>query len=245
MIHLLSTASHRSRKKRSPCSRTAIDSSTAAFCRAGCGSSTASGCGRGCRGGEASSARRSAASASGVDHSQVNGSSVAGSLACTRQRSAASSSSSSRSLASSSGGSKVCPLSSACSRSTRVQKPWMVKIAARSISSAATCKRRFNALALSVPSCRWRCSTCRVSTASGVSSSPGGRSTRRAARARRSRMRLRSSWVAASVNVTARIWPIRRPCSTTRRVNSVARVKVLPVPALASISRVPCSGNAR
>jgi hypothetical protein len=50
----------------------------------------------------------------------------------------------------------------------------------------------------------------------------------------------RSSWVAASVKVTARL-AMRRPCSTTRRVNSVARVKVLPVPALASISRVPRS----
>jgi hypothetical protein len=51
--------------------------------------------------------------------------------------------------------------------------------------------------------------------------------------------------VAASVKVTARIWPMRRPCSTTRRVNNVARVKVLPVPALASISRMPSSGSAR
>ncbi len=69
--------------------------------------------------------------------------------------------------------------------------------------------------------------------------------TRVAARARRSRIRRRSSWVAASVKVTARIWPMRSCRSTTSRVNSVARVKVLPVPALASIRRTPCSGRCR
>lgn len=69
--------------------------------------------------------------------------------------------------------------------------------------------------------------------------------TRVAARARRSRIRRRNSCVAASVKVTARIWPMRSCRSTTSRVNSVARVKVLPVPALASIRRTPCSGRCR
>ena len=58
-------------------------------------------------------------------------------------------------------------------------------------------------------------------------------------------MRLRSSWVAASVKVTASTWPTRNPPSTTSRVTRVARVKVLPVPALASTSCTPDSGRSR
>ena len=66
-----------------------------------------------------------------------------------------------------------------------------------------------------------------------------------AAKAKRLRRRARNSCVAASVKVTARICPSVSPRSTTRRVTSVARVKVLPVPALASISCRPSRSISR
>jgi hypothetical protein len=179
------------------------------------------------------------------DHNAARSSAPALSCAWKRQRSAASSARRSRSLVSRVAASKPCPLSSACSRSTRAQKPWMVKIAARSVSSVAWCRRRRSAASLSPLRVRCDCSSWRVSAASALSSSAAGASSRSRVSCRRSRMRLRSSCVAASVKVTARTWPMRRPRSTTSRVTSVARVKVLPVPALASISCTPSSGMSR
>ncbi len=199
-------------------------------------------------------------------HSATRSSAIAGSAARCRHRSAATSRSSSRSSVSSCGAAKAWPLSSACSRSTRAQKPWMVKMAARSMSSAACCRWRRRAVGVSVLAARCAVRMARVRATSGGSCCGVGRDgavaisvaaeaaptrlplasgTSVAASARRSRIRRRSSWVAASVKVTARSWPRRKPRSTTRRVNKVARVKVLPVPALASIRRTPCSGNCR
>lgn len=216
----------------------------------------------------------------------MRSSAIAASAARCRHRSAATSPSNWRSLASSSGAANAWPLSSACSRSTRAQKPWMVNTAARSISSTACCKRRRKAAGVSLPPVRCVTRMARVSNASGASwrsgpgrdgssarsvavwaaateadvapgswiagdslaarAAPTGASgTKLAASTRRSRIRRRSSCVAASVKVTARIWPMRTPRSTTSRVNKVASVKVLPVPALASIRRTPCSGNCR
>ena len=179
------------------------------------------------------------------DHNAARSSAPAVSCACKRHRSAASSARRSRSLVSRVAASKPCPLSSACSRSTRAQKPWMVKIAARSVSSVAWRRRRRSESSPSSLCARCDSSNCRVSTASALSPPASGASSTSSVSCRRSRMRLRNSCVAASVKVTARTWPMRRPRSTTSRVTSVARVKVLPVPALASISCTPSSGMSR
>ncbi len=243
----MSTAASRSARNGSPWAAKPSASARAAACSSASGSPSAwPGVGRGCSTGWAISVPRSRASASGPSfHRPSRASALPVSAACTRHRSAANSACSLRALASSSGGAKVWPLSRACSRRTRAQKPWMVKIAARSISSTACCRRRCTAGALS--SVRARCAVmiARLRASSGGSSAVACVPITRAARARRSRMRLRSSWVAASVKVTARIWPMRRFFSTTRRVTRVARVKVLPVPAEASIRAVPVSGRVR
>ena len=210
-----------------------------AACSAGVGSG-GSGASGGSSTGSRSSARRSAPAPSGRPSTTRRDRRHRPHRApCARHRSAASSSRRSRSLASSSGGSKPCPLSSACSRSTRAQKPWMVKIAARSTSSAALAQAAAQRVGAFVAACEVRAAGCAGERDFGDRHSllrvAGSTSTSSSASSRRSRMRLRSSCVAASVKVTASIWPTRRPRSTTSRVTSVARVKVLPVPATASI----------
>ena len=210
---------------------------------------SAASCGRsGNNRGIRSRVSRSPARASGDVHKPCSNSASRASAPCERHTSAATSSSNSRWLPIISGASNACPVCKACSVSTRAQKPWMVKTAARSVSCSARRSRACRLAASSTASCR--CRMRRVKAASGCSSTATGwpcssASLIAAASARRLRRRARSSWVAASVKVTARIWPRLRPRSTTSRVTSVARVKVLPVPALASISCRPSRSMSR
>ena len=145
--------------------------------------------------------------------------------------------------------SNAWPVSSACSASARAQKPWMVNTAARSISRSACCRRarrrRRSPAAAGAGSVRGSGRLRRHGCRHAPRDSRSARLASRAASARRRRRRSRNSWVAASVKVTARIWPTRRPRSITSRVTSVARVKVLPVPALASISCRPSQRRCR
>ncbi len=121
----------------------------------------------------------------------------------------------------------------------------MVKIAARSMRSAASRRRRAIARGDSPLDSRCASITARVIAASGESSASGSPAATRPATSRRLRIRARSSCVAASVKVTASTSPTSRRCSTTSRSTSVARVKVLPVPAEASIAWAPLSGRER
>lgn len=120
----------------------------------------------------------------------------------------------------------------------------MVDTAASSIHSAARRSRRAQPGQRSAGYC-WRNATSRPSWRSC------GSAKQRAASPRRLRIRSRSSWVAASVKVTTRISgglsgrpkAFSPPWSRTRRTYSRAMVNVLPVPALASIRRLPCNGK--
>ncbi len=62
---------------------------------------------------------------------------------------------------------------------------------------------------------------------------------------RRSRIRVRSSWVAASVKVTARMWPMRQPLFDHESGDEGGHGEGLPVPAEASIRRTPWRGKVR
>ncbi len=132
---------------------------------------------------------------------------------------------------------------------TRWQKPLMVTTTASSMVSTAWRRRRRSASALSSPDCRRRrssASTLRSSPFSVSGAGPvgcaDGSSRSATQRCRRWRRRVRSSSQAARVNVMTRILRSGTACSTTSRAYNPARVKVLPVPALASISCMPLSG---
>ena len=187
--------------------------------------------------------RNEDAIAAGDGHSAISVRASSASWHTCLHRSVATSSRRPRSFFNSSTSPGTWPASSAWSASARRQKPWMVCTGARSIASAA---RRRRVRSVSAVSCASAACTRRaVSTSPALAGSAAAPSARRAARPRRSRMRVRSSCVAASVKVTARICSTGSCRSITRRAYSVARVKVLPVPALASTSCRPDSGRRR
>ena len=172
------------------------------------------------------------ARASGADHKRHRQSKPCASpLLATRHRSAATSPHNSPALSMTSS-SFNAPARKPNSRSARWQKPWMVEIAASSSCNNAACRRR-SSVASSMPVDR----ACAISAAVCNASSPSTLSpaNRRSAMRRRRRTRSRSSAVAARVKVTTSSFGNGTPPSSSRRSSHAVRVKVLPVPALASI----------
>ena len=238
-----------SRARRRHGVRSAARSASKAACSAGAGSALS--CGRaGSSAGSRSRPPRSPASCVGRwSTAPAAARHRAASAPCARHRSAAISSRSSRSLPISSGASKACPVSSACSRSTRAQKPWMVRIAARSISCSAAAQAR---AALAASSRQLALDDAQRQRDFALVRRLGRRRRPAARRLRIGGQRQPLAQALAQFlggrlgeghrqDLRRRAGRARPPGART----SVARVKVLPVPALASISCTPSSGRSR
>ena len=133
------------------------------------------------------------------------------------------------------------PVLKGASASARWQKPWMVKIEASSkVCSASVQAQQHVRIGQAVPAAQ---AVQQRRRRRGPRS--GGAAPRRRASvsAMRARMRSRSSAVAALVKVTTRMCCTSRRRSSSSRRYRPHRFQVLPVPAEASIRRVPSSGQ--
>ena len=131
-------------------------------------------------------------------------------------------------------------LANAFSSSMRWEKPWIVDMAA---SSKLTSARRRRRAALSAGSLFWPRYFFNIrATSSSASNSASSSEASLYACSILRRKRSRSSFVAAVVNVTTKIWSTVSPFSRIRRKKRFAIVYVFPVPALASIRFDPLKG---